>query len=90
MQSLMVVEGVESITSEAFRMLIRHNLGKNCSYFWNKMFTKFFALLQNSIEFKIEYDESTISIRLKESKSGWFSDPVRDFKKLTILSLQTR
>ena len=59
------LSGVNTTTSEAFQILIRHNLGENCSYFWNKMFTRFFTPLRNSIEYKIEYDESMISIRLK-------------------------
>jgi len=35
-------------TSDAFWVVIRHNLGKNYSYFWNNMFIKFLGLLQNS------------------------------------------
>ena len=52
-------------TSDAFWVVIRHNLGKNYSYFWNNMFIKFLGLLQNSVDFTTEYDETTISIRLK-------------------------
>ncbi len=52
-------------TSDALWIVIRHNLGDNYSYFWNNMFTKFLGLLQNSVDFTTEYDETTISIRLK-------------------------
>jgi len=52
-------------TSDAFWVVIRHNLGKNYSYFWNNMFIKFLGLLQNSVDFTTEFDETTISIRLK-------------------------
>ncbi len=48
------VSGIK--TSDTFQVVIRHNLGENCSYFWNKMFTQFFTRLRNSIEYKIEYD----------------------------------
>jgi len=51
-------------TSDAFWVVIRHNLGKNYSYFWNNMFIKFLGLLQNSVDFTTEFDETTISIRL--------------------------
>ena len=51
--------------SDSFWVVIRHNLGKNYSYFWNNMFIKFLGLLQNSVDFTTEYDETTISIRLK-------------------------
>ena len=51
--------------SGTFWVVIRHNLGKNYSYFWNNMFIKFLGLLQNSVDFTIEYDETSISIRLK-------------------------
>ena len=47
-------------------IVIRHNLGKNFSYFWNQMFLHFFEPLQDQVEIMIEYDETTISIRLKE------------------------
>ena len=47
-------------------IVIRHNLGKNFSYFWNQMFTHFFEQLQNQVEIVTEYDDTTISIRLKE------------------------
>jgi len=46
--------------------VIRHNLGKNFSYFWNQMFTHFFEHLQDQVEVVTEYDDTTISIRLKE------------------------
>ena len=52
-------------TSGTFWIVIRHNLGKNYSYFWNNMFIKFLGLLHNSVDFTIEYDETSISIRLK-------------------------
>jgi hypothetical protein len=59
-------EGVRSIkASDTFQVVIRHNLGENCSYFWNKMFTHFFSRLRDPIEYTIEYDETTISVRLK-------------------------
>jgi|GEM_PF-610179 len=51
-------------TSDAFWVVIRNNLGKNYSYFWNNMFIKFLGLLQNSVDFTTEFDETTISIRL--------------------------
>ena len=47
-------------------IVIRHNLGKNFSYFWNQMFTHFFEQLQNHVDIVTEYDDTTISIRLKE------------------------
>jgi hypothetical protein len=47
-------------------IVIRHNLGKNFSYFWNLMFTHFFESLQDQVEVVTEYDDTTISIRLKE------------------------
>jgi hypothetical protein len=40
-------------------------MGVNYSYFWNKMFLQFLGLLQNSVDVMTEYDETTISIRLK-------------------------
>jgi hypothetical protein len=59
-------KGIRNIkASDTFQIVIRHNMGENCSYFWNKMFTQFFSRLRESIEYKIEYDETTISIRLK-------------------------
>ena len=59
-------EDVSRINSSGtFWVVIRHNLGKNYSYFWNNMFIKFLGLLQNSVDFTIEYDETSISIRLK-------------------------
>jgi hypothetical protein len=58
--------GVSDInTSDTFWIVIRHNLGINYSYFWNKMFLQFLMLLQDSVEVMTEYDETTISIRLK-------------------------
>lgn len=59
-------EGIGNIkASDTLQIVIRHNLGENCSYFWNRMFTQFFTSLRDSIEYKIEYDETTIFIRLK-------------------------
>jgi hypothetical protein len=55
-----------SDTSNTFWVVIRHNLGENYSYFWNKMFLQFFALLQGSVDVITEYDETTISVRLRE------------------------
>ena len=57
------VSGIK--TSDTLWIVIRHNLGENYSYFWNNMFIKFLELLQNSVDFTTEYDETTISIRLK-------------------------
>jgi hypothetical protein len=56
-------EGIRNI--DTFQVVIRHNMGENCSYFWNKMFTHFFSRLRDPIEYTIEYDETTISVRLK-------------------------
>jgi hypothetical protein len=53
-------------SNSTFWIVIRHNLGENYSYFWNKMFLEFFAFLQSSVDVITEYDETTISIRLKE------------------------
>jgi hypothetical protein len=47
-------------------IVIRHNLGENFSYFWNQMFIHFFGLLQDQIDIVTDYDDTTISIRLKE------------------------
>ncbi|MGC2386738.1 MAG: hypothetical protein WA460_06645 [Nitrososphaeraceae archaeon] len=47
-------------------IVIRHNLGKNFSYFWNQMFLRFFEPLQDQVDIVTEYDDTTISIRLKE------------------------
>ena len=47
-------------------IVIRHNLGKNFSYFWNQMFAHFFEPLQDQVEVVTEYDDTTNSIRLKE------------------------
>ena len=47
-------------------IVIRHNLGKNFSYFWNQMFIHFFEPLQDQVDIVTEYDDTTISIRLKE------------------------
>lgn len=60
-------DGVSGInnTSDTFWIVIRHNLGVNYSYFWNKMFLQFLGLLQNSVDVMTEYDKTTISIRLK-------------------------
>ena len=40
------VSGIKA--SDSFWVVMRHNLGKNYSYFWNNMFIKFLGLLQNS------------------------------------------
>jgi hypothetical protein len=62
-------EGVKSIKpSDTLQVVIRHNMGENCSYFWDKMFNQFFTSLRDSIEYKIEYDETMIRIRLKVKK----------------------
>jgi hypothetical protein len=62
-------DGVSGIKiSDTFWVVIRHNLGDNYSYFWNNMFIKFLGLVQNSVDFTTEYDETTISIRLKVKK----------------------
>jgi hypothetical protein len=47
-------------------IVIRHNLGENFSYFWNQMFIHFFEPLQDQVDIVTEYDDTTISIRLKE------------------------
>ena len=52
-------------TFDSFWIIIRHNLGVNCSYFWNKMFIKFLGYIHDSVDFVTEYDDTTISIRLK-------------------------
>ena len=61
----MVKMSAELKRQVSFWVVIRHNLGKNYSYFWNNMFIKFLGLLQNSVDFTTEYDETSISIRLK-------------------------
>jgi hypothetical protein len=47
-------------------IVIRHNLGKNFSYFWNQMFIHLFEPLQDQVDIITEYDDTTISIRLRE------------------------
>ncbi|MFY9565609.1 MAG: hypothetical protein WAQ29_04605 [Nitrososphaeraceae archaeon] len=47
-------------------IVIRHNLGENFSYFWNQMFIHLFEPLQDQVDIVTEYDDTTISIRLKE------------------------
>jgi hypothetical protein len=47
-------------------IVIRHNMGENFSYFWNRIFIHFFGLLQDQADIVTEYDDTTISIRLKE------------------------
>ena len=47
-------------------VVIRHNLGENFTYFWNQMFIHFFELLKDQVDIKTEYNDTTISIRLKE------------------------
>jgi hypothetical protein len=62
-----IVDDCKNVSSRStFWVVIRHNLGENYSYFWNKMFLQFFALLQDSVNVMTEYDETTISVRLKE------------------------
>jgi len=59
-------DGVSGInSSNTFWIVIRHNLGVNYSYFLNKMFIQFLELLQDSVDVMTEYDETTISIRLR-------------------------
>lgn len=52
-------------TSDTYQIVIRHHLGENCSYFWNKMLIQLLVNLQNSVDFITEYDDTTISVRLK-------------------------
>ena len=47
-------------------IVIRHNLGENFSYFWNQMFIHFFEPLHGQVGVATEYDDTTISIQLKE------------------------
>jgi hypothetical protein len=47
-------------------IVIRHNMGENFSYFWNQMFLHFVEQRQHYVDVMTEYDETTISIRLKE------------------------
>jgi hypothetical protein len=47
-------------------IVIRHNMGENFSYFWNRIFIHFFGLLQDQVDIVTEYDDTTISLRLKE------------------------
>jgi hypothetical protein len=47
-------------------IVIRHRLGENFSYFWNRMFIHIFELLKDRVDIKTEYNVTTISIRLKE------------------------
>jgi hypothetical protein len=47
-------------------IVIRHNMGENFSYFWNRIFIHFFGLLQDQVDIVTEYDDTTTSIRLKE------------------------
>jgi hypothetical protein len=50
---------------DTFWIVIRHNLGENCSYLWNKILIQFLGNLENSVDFITDYDETTISIRIK-------------------------
>ena len=59
------LSGIDKNTSNPFWIIIRHNLGANYSYFWNKMLIHFLGNLQNSVDFITEYDDTTISVRLK-------------------------
>ena len=52
------INGIKA--SDSFWVVIRHNLGENCSYFWNKMFIQFLGNLQNSVDFITEYDSDHI------------------------------
>lgn len=52
-------------TSDTFWIIIRHNLGANCSYFWNKMFIQFLGYIHDSVDFVTQYDDTTISIKIK-------------------------
>ena len=47
-------------------IVIRHNLGENFSYFWNRMFIHLFEPLHDQVDVATEYDDTTISIQLKE------------------------
>jgi hypothetical protein len=47
-------------------IVIRHNLGENFSYFWNRMFIHIFELLKDRVDIKTEYDKTTVSIRLNK------------------------
>jgi hypothetical protein len=47
-------------------VVMRHNMGENFSYFWTRMLIHFFGLLRDQIDIITEYDDTTISIRLKE------------------------
>ena len=47
-------------------IVIRHNLGENFSFFWNRIFLSLFELLRDQIDIITEYDDTTISMRLKE------------------------
>jgi hypothetical protein len=52
-------------TSDTFWIVIRHNFGENCSYFWNRTFIQFLENLKKTVDFVTDYDGTTISIRLK-------------------------
>lgn len=52
------ITNVASYIEDTFWIVIRHNLGVNYSYFWNKMFLQFLGLLQNSVDVMTEYDEN--------------------------------
>ena len=60
-----IVSRTNNNTSDPLWIIIRHNLGVNCSYFWNKMFIQFLGYIHDSVDFITEYDDTTISIRLK-------------------------
>ena len=62
------VRGINDIYPDTFWIVIRHNLGVNCSYLWNKMLIQVLENLSNSVDFITEYDETTISIRIKKKK----------------------
>lgn len=57
------IEKAEKKISGIHWVVIRHNLGVNYSYFWDRMFIRFFENFDFDV--MIEYDETTIAIRIK-------------------------
>ena len=55
-------------------IVIRHNLGKNFSYIWNRMILHLFERLQDQVDIVTEYDDTTISIRLKKEHPYRYRD----------------
>jgi hypothetical protein len=49
-------------------IVVRHDLGENFSFYYSRRFLYYFNLLQ-SVKVSVDYDESTISIRL-DKKTG--------------------